>query len=130
MQHALRHGEALLRTQLDGSTLEIDDELSFNHVKELVLIVMLVPMEITVQHAKPDNAIIDLAQGLVEPLVFGLVLKRLHIDELERLELYIGMNRIRRLILHVNIPLRDSCKRPLQSGLLDRVVAPSAATAS
>ena len=61
MQDTLWHSKPLLRTELDSSALEIDYELSFHDIKEFILIVMLMPMELTLQDAKPDNTIIDLA---------------------------------------------------------------------
>src|SRR5437588_6140958 len=51
MHHALRDGHALPRRELDPPALQLDDEPSLHHVKELVLPVALVPVELPLDHA-------------------------------------------------------------------------------
>ena len=49
MDHALRHGEALLRPELDRAPFEIDEELAVHYVEKLVLVVVLVPVKLAVE---------------------------------------------------------------------------------
>jgi hypothetical protein len=44
------------------------------HIEELVLVVVLVPVELALQHAEPQHRIIHGAQRLVEPLLLGRAL--------------------------------------------------------
>ena len=51
--------------------LEIDEQLAVEHEEELVGVVVLVPMKVTLDYAKPDDGIIDRCQGLVKPRLVG-----------------------------------------------------------
>src|SRR4051812_15635596 len=45
MDDTLRHGESLLRRELNRAALKVDQEFALHHVEELVLLVVLVPVE-------------------------------------------------------------------------------------
>ena len=73
MHDPFRHRIALLGPQLDdGAVLDLDDEQAVDDVEEFVGIVMLVPVELALDDAEPDDRIVDPAKGLVEPLVADL----------------------------------------------------------
>ena len=58
----------LLRTEHDGlPVLQVDVELAFEHEQELVGVVVLVPVELTLDHAEADHRVVDRGQRLVEP---------------------------------------------------------------
>src|SRR5205814_2909439 len=79
------------------AAFEVDAERAVDDIEELVLLVVLVPMEFTLQHAEANHAVVHFAQRLVHPLLLGRALERLHVDQLERLELDIALVRVRGL---------------------------------
>ena len=106
-------GEALAGIELDGAVFEVDQEAALDDEEELVLAVVLVPVELAVQDAEADDAIVHPAERLVVPGFFAGVGEGLHVDELERGELGTEVDRIRGLRVHVG--LRAG---PLAGGLL------------
>ena len=84
MLNAPRDDKTLLRSQIDGSTFQIDQETAFYDVKEFIDVGMFVPMVFTFDNSEPNDGIIHLAQGLVPPLVFAFVDQLLNVDQLER----------------------------------------------
>ena len=60
MKHPLRHREALLRGELDGAAFEVNDELTLDDVEELIFGVVFVPMKLTLQHTKANDAVVHL----------------------------------------------------------------------
>ena len=83
MHHALGDRESLSRTERDGLPLEVDLEAAVNDIEELVLIVVLVPVELPLQDTEPYNAVIHPAERLVVPRVLACVDERLDVDELK-----------------------------------------------
>ena len=69
MDDSLWYYKALLVMQLNASILEVYDEATFEDKKELVIVVMLVPMVLTLQDAEANNRVVDLAQCLVVPAI-------------------------------------------------------------
>jgi hypothetical protein len=60
VQDPLRHREALLRAEPDClTTLQLDHELAVENEKELVFVVVLVPLELAVEHPEPNHGVID-----------------------------------------------------------------------
>ena len=55
MHYALGQYEALLRIQADGSSFEVDDELTGHYIKKLIIVVMFVPVIIALHHAEADD---------------------------------------------------------------------------
>src|SRR6266567_4591174 len=86
MHDALRHRETLPRPELDRPPLEIDDPSSLDHVEELVLVVVLVPVEFTLHHAEAHDAVVHATERLVVPAVPAAI------DELERSEQRVEMD--------------------------------------
>ena len=72
VDNALRYDESLLRPKVDGSTFEVDDEVTFEDKEELIVVVVLVPVVLTLQDTKPNHGIVDSAKGLVVPTVAAL----------------------------------------------------------
>ncbi len=68
MHDPFRHRETLLWAQPDRVTaFYLDHELAVENQKELILVVVLVPMKLTLQHTKPNHGVIDGCKRLVEP---------------------------------------------------------------
>jgi hypothetical protein len=68
MHHAPRRGAALMHGELDRLRMfDVDQELSLEHEKELVFVVVLVPVAVPFDDAEPDDGVVDPRQGFVEP---------------------------------------------------------------
>ena len=92
MKHTLGHRKSLLWIEFDSAALQINDKPALHNIEELVFFVMFVPVKLALHDAKPNHAIVDLAQRLVEPLFLRFLLKPIDINELQGLEHYMGMN--------------------------------------
>ena len=86
VQDSLRDHEPLARREFDRPILEVDEKLAFDHIEELVVLIVLVPVVFAFDHAEPHHGAIHLAERLVVPLEFASVGERLGVDQLERLE--------------------------------------------
>ena len=59
MQDASWNGEALVRQEFDGSPfLKVNQQAAIDDVEELVLTIMLVPMELAFDDTEPYDAVI------------------------------------------------------------------------
>ena len=84
MHDAFRYGEALVRQEFDDPPfLKVDQQAAVNDIEELVLTIMLVPMELAFDDTEPYDAVIDLAQGLVRPALGQFAANLLDVDQLE-----------------------------------------------
>src|SRR5687768_16843396 len=59
VHHALGHHIALARLEVDRLAFQVDDEVTLEDKKELVIVVMLVPVILTLQDTKPDHGLVD-----------------------------------------------------------------------
>jgi len=84
MANALGHDKALTWCELDRFVFEVDQEISIEHKKEFIDIVMLVPVIFPFEHADSDYRIVHFAKGLVIPLVFARLCQFLNVDDFER----------------------------------------------
>jgi hypothetical protein len=69
--------------KLDGSFLKVDKQQAFDGEEELVVVVVLVPVVLAFDEADADYRIVDLAEGLVEPLVILGVRDGVEVDAFE-----------------------------------------------
>ena len=53
--YALRDHESLSRFKLHGPPLEVDQQLSLDHIKEFIVLIVLVPMILALNNAEPDD---------------------------------------------------------------------------
>ena len=83
------HCVALMRLEHDGvAILQIDQQLTLEHQEELIRVVVMVPVEVTLDHAQAHHGVVDRGQGLVEPwLVLGDL--RRNVDQREAAELVV-----------------------------------------
>jgi hypothetical protein len=84
MDDAFGYDEAFSRLQIDRTVLEIDDEVAFEHEKELVIILVPVPVILALHYAEANHRIIHLAQRLVVPTIGAGLDQSRHIDRGER----------------------------------------------
>jgi len=80
---AARDDEPPAGVEFDGFVFEVDEELTFYGEEEFVVIVVLVPMVFAFDDPDADDGLIDLAEGLIEPLVV-LRVGDVNVDDLER----------------------------------------------
>ena len=83
MDHALRYRVAFVPLEtLCTASLDVQEELAFQHQEELVLLVVLVPGKFALEDADPYHRVVHRRQGLVEP---GLVRGDFgtHVDEVK-----------------------------------------------
>jgi len=97
MQYALRDCKSLLRGKLDRLIFQIDEEPAINNIKELIFIVVFVPMEFTFDNAKPHDAVVDSTQRLIEPILLAFFLKPVDVNQLESAKSHVGVDGIREL---------------------------------
>ena len=83
VDYAARDDEALAGVELDGFVFEVDEELAFDGQEELVIVVVLVPVVFALDDSNADYGVVDLAEGLVEPLVV-LCVGDADVDDFER----------------------------------------------
>jgi hypothetical protein len=83
MEDGARHHESLALVKLDRFVFQIDQEPALDHVEELVLFVVLVPVVLTLDDAHADDGAVDLAERLIEPFVLAALGHRFDVDELE-----------------------------------------------
>jgi hypothetical protein len=112
----LGHAARLMLGERDRvGTFDIDQQLTVEDQKELVLVVVLVPMKISVDHTESDESIVDRCERLVEPRLMGGSLGR-HVDQLKVPEdLAVGK-------LDVTNPIIEAGKERSRLGFHDREI--------
>src|SRR6185503_6855692 len=109
MDHAARNHDCLPRPEIEGAaTFDVHEEASLHHVEELVLAIVLVPVELALEDPEAYDAIVDLAERLVPPLLAALVGGRSGVDDLERPILQVGVDRV----VHDGVTCSSGCRRP------------------
>jgi len=84
MAHAFGHDEPLLRRKIDNAIFEINQKMSIENEKELIDVIVFVPMIFALNHRQPNNRIIHFAKRLVIPRVRAGIGQFLHIDQFKR----------------------------------------------
>src|SRR5438445_380871 len=100
MHHALRDRKPLSRCELDGPAFEINHETPLHDIEELVFLVVLVPVELALQHAEPHDAVVHAAKRLVIPGIRARIDERLNVNQLERSIFGVEIDRVRCLGPH------------------------------
>src|SRR5579864_6069621 len=62
---------------------QVDQQLALNHIEELVVMIVLVPVILAFDHAQAHHRTVHLAKRLVVPLVRSRIGERLLIDQLQ-----------------------------------------------
>jgi len=77
---ALRHDVPLLRSQIDGAVLEVNDETAVENKEELVVVVVFMPMILAAHDAQANDRVVHFAQRLVIPSVGARSDQRRNVD--------------------------------------------------
>src|SRR5262249_26512245 len=85
----------------------VEEERAVDHEEELVLDVVIVPVELAVEHADTRDAVVDHGQGLVPPRLGAIVGELAGLDDLERTILHVvvdvvGHEDLLPRVLHMN----------------------------
>jgi hypothetical protein len=83
VQYVFGDDKSLSGAKPNCPPFQIDSQLAFEHIKEFVIVVVLVPMVLTLDHTDPDNRCVDLAKRLIEPRHLR-IRERFLIDDLKR----------------------------------------------
>ncbi len=83
MHYTFRDCKSLPRCKLDRPVFQINDETPLHHIEELVFLIVLVPVELSLHDAEPDDAIIHLAKCLVIPRILARIDECLNVNELK-----------------------------------------------
>ncbi len=67
-----------------SSPSRIDQQLAVDHVKELVVVIVLVPVILAFDNAHAHHRVVHLAERLIEPFVVAGVGNRINVDDLQR----------------------------------------------
>src|SRR5271163_3968776 len=70
MQGPSWHHKALARMKLHDALFQVNQQLALDHIEELVVLVMFVPVIFALDDGHAHNGLIDLAERKVEPLEF------------------------------------------------------------
>ena len=62
VEHAPGYGPPLLGAQLHRALLQVQQQPALQHEEELVLLVVLVPVELSQEDAQADDGVVDLAE--------------------------------------------------------------------
>src|SRR5215831_686932 len=69
VHHALGDNETLAWVELHGAAFEVNEQLPFDDVKELVVLVVFMPVVLALDDGHTHHGLVDLAKRLVEPFV-------------------------------------------------------------
>lgn len=105
MHDTFRNQKALAGCELHFATLEINEQVTLHDIEEFIFIVVLVPVELTLDNAQSNNRIVYLAQGLIVPLFLARVDERRNVNQLERAKLDVGIDVVGGVARHVLAPV-------------------------
>ncbi len=71
MHDPVRNRKPLSGCELDRPAFQVNYEAPLDHVKELILLVVLMPVELALHDAEPHDAVVHSAQRLVIPRVLA-----------------------------------------------------------
>src|SRR6185312_8470791 len=105
VHNAFWNHDPLAWRQFNRAALQVDEELSFHDVEELVIVLVLVPVIFALNHSEPHYRVVHFTEGLVVPLVRALVRQRLLVNQLKRASQDIKQSYIRKFcrIAHANL---------------------------
>ena len=116
MNDSPRYDKTLLPVKLNAPVLEVDNEATVENKEELVIVVVLMPMILTLQDAKPNDRIVDPAERLVIPAVSARFDQRWNVyDAQGRIKnVEMGCVRILLSIVHTSSSLTRCLRRTLE----------------
>jgi hypothetical protein len=111
VHHLLRNDEPLSGCKFDDPVGKVDQQFSFQHVKELIVFLVLVPVILSLEDAKTNDRIVHLAKSLVVPLEIAGVSERFLVDHfsLAEKDVQTRLVRIGFGIAHRNLRFSPGC---------------------
>jgi hypothetical protein len=100
VDHSSRDRKPLVRSERYRPALQVNQQRALQDEEELVLLVVLVPVEFPFQDTEPNHAVVDATEGLVEPPLLARRDEAWHIDELEKTELHVQVDVVIGLLAH------------------------------
>jgi hypothetical protein len=85
--------------------LQIDQELALQNEKELVFVVVLVPVKFSLHDTKANDAIVHLTKSLVVPLLLPGGNEARYVHKLQKAKLHIEVNTVLVLFVQGSSPL-------------------------
>src|ERR1035438_4709751 len=79
-----RHHESLPRCKFHRAAFEINQQHALDDIKELIIVIVFVPMIFALHNPYAHNRVVHLAKRLVEPLVVARVFDGVNVDDLQR----------------------------------------------
>jgi hypothetical protein len=55
VEHSLGNDNALPGREFNGAAFQVDDQLAFDHIKKLVVVIVFVPVVFALNHTNADN---------------------------------------------------------------------------
>src|SRR5215510_6627772 len=101
MHHPHRNRKPLSGGELDCPAFQVNYEAPLDHVEELILLVVLMPMELALHDAEAHNAVVHSAQRLVVPRVPAGIDECLDVNELQGSVPRVQVDRVWRLTAHM-----------------------------
>src|SRR5580658_3931106 len=98
---ATRNRYPLIRVKLDRPVLQVHEQLPAQYKEELIILVVLMPVIFPFDDPHPDNTVVYLRKGLIEPFVFANPRHFADIDRLKRIELDVQPGHIRKYLFHI-----------------------------
>jgi len=95
MHYALGNHHSLTRPQSDGPVFQINRQFSLDHIEELIIHIVLVPVIFSLHYTQPDHGIIYATKRLVVPLMRAGIRQGFFIDQLQRTVLNIEVGYVR-----------------------------------
>ncbi len=77
---SFRYRKPLFGSQFDRLILQLNNEFAIDDVEKLILLVVLVPVKLAFDDAESNDAVINLAQSLIKPLVSARIDELLQVN--------------------------------------------------
>ena len=84
MAYTFGHDKSLFGSKINDTIFEIDQKTSVQNEKELINVVVFMPVIFALHHRHPDDGVVHLAKRLVIPFICAGIRQFLHIDQLKR----------------------------------------------
>jgi hypothetical protein len=107
MHYPFRNRKPLSRCELDRLAFQVDYETPLDHVKELILLVVFMPVEFALHDAEPYDAVVHSAQRLVIPRVLAGIDESLNVNALQWSVPRVQVDRVWRLTAYMASLLRQ-----------------------
>src|SRR4029453_12226451 len=101
MHHPFGNRKPLSGCELDRPAFQVNYEAPLDHVEELILLVVLMPVELALHDAEPYDGLVHSTQRLVIPRVLAGIDECLNVNELQGSVPLVQVDRVWRLTAHM-----------------------------